>query len=65
MNEKDQNQEGLEYWFNTQTKLVEIGKQSAALDRIGPFASYEEASQALETIEKRNRVWQQDEEERD
>lgn len=53
-----------EFWFNTQTKLVEIGKQAAAIYRIGPFESYEEASKALETIEMRTRAWQQEEEDR-
>ncbi len=30
-----------EYWFNTKTQEVEIGKQSLSLDRIGPFATFE------------------------
>lgn len=39
-----------EYWFNTKTNSVEIGKQSLSLDRIGPFSTYEEAEKALEII---------------
>jgi hypothetical protein len=39
-----------EYWFNTKTNTVEVGKQSLSLDRIGPFPTYEEAQNALETI---------------
>jgi hypothetical protein len=54
-----------EFWFNTQTKMVEIGKQSAAIYRIGPFETFEEASRALETIEQRTRDWQREEEDRD
>ncbi|MEN9342638.1 MAG: hypothetical protein RIR24_225 [Actinomycetota bacterium] len=50
-----------EFWFNTQTKSVEIGKQSAAVYRIGPFASFEEASKALQIIEARTKAWQQEE----
>lgn len=42
-----------EYWFNTKTKEVEIGKQSLSLDRLGPFASFEEASDALKIIARR------------
>jgi hypothetical protein len=39
-----------EYWFNTKTNEVEIGKQSLSLERVGPFATYEEAKNALEII---------------
>ena len=45
-----------EYWFNTKTNEVEIGKQSLSLDRIGPFATYEEAKNALQTIAQRARA---------
>jgi hypothetical protein len=54
-----------EFWFNTQTKMVEVGKQTAALFRIGPFETFEEASRALEIIEQRTRAWQREEEDRD
>jgi hypothetical protein len=42
-----------EYWFNTKTNEVEIGKQSLSLDRLGPFATFEQAKNALETIAKK------------
>jgi hypothetical protein len=42
-----------EYWFNTKTNEVEIGKQSLSLDRLGPFASFEEARDALKIIARR------------
>ncbi len=42
-----------EYWFNTKTNEVEIGKQSLSLDRLGPFASFEEARDALAIIARR------------
>lgn len=42
-----------EYWFNTRTNEVETGKQSLSLDRLGPFASFEEARDALEIIARR------------
>jgi hypothetical protein len=54
-----------DFWFNTQTKMVEVGKQTAALFRIGPFETFEEASRALEIIEQRTRAWQREEEDRD
>jgi len=42
-----------EYWFNTKTKEVENGKQSLSLDRLGPFASKQEAENAVEIIARR------------
>lgn len=39
-----------EYWFNIKTKTVEVGKQSLSLDRIGPFATYEEAARGEQII---------------
>ena len=42
-----------EYWFNTKTNEVEIGKQSLSLDRLGPFPTFEEARDALEIIARR------------
>ncbi len=45
-----------EYWFNTKTNEVEIGKQSLSLERIGPFSTYEEAKNALEIIAQRARA---------
>lgn len=56
--------ERTEFWFNTQTKSVEIGKQAAAIYRIGPFATFDEADRALETIEERTRAWQREEDDR-
>ena len=49
-----------EYWFNTKTNSVEIGKQSLSLDRIGPFSTYEEAEKALETIALRAKAIRKD-----
>jgi tyrosyl-tRNA synthetase len=40
-----------EYWFNTKTNEVEIGKQSLSLDRLGPFSTFEEAKNALKNSE--------------
>ena len=45
--------EKLEYWFNTSTGEVEVGKQSLASDRLGPFDTYDKAKNALEVLRKR------------
>jgi hypothetical protein len=50
-----------QWWFNMSTKMVEFGLKSKALDRIGPFASEAEASNALEKVKERNRDWLADE----
>lgn len=65
MNDVVKTEDAREFWFNTLTNQVEVGKQTAALNRIGPFDSFEEASRALEIIEERTRAWQRDEDERD
>ncbi len=45
-----------QFWYNTQTNKVEVGPQSIALNRIGPFATAEEAARALEIIAERARA---------
>jgi hypothetical protein len=56
------NDEPQQYWFNTNTGEVEVGKQSAAIYRIGPFSSREEAARALQVTAERTKAWQSDEE---
>lgn len=46
-----------QYWFNRKTGAVEEGPQSLAVDRIGPFATREEAARAPEIIAERARRW--------
>lgn len=46
-----------QYWYNDQTGEVEKGPQSLAIDRIGPFASAEEAARALEIVRERGQQW--------
>ena len=36
-----------QYWYNIVTKTVETGHQSTWQDRMGPYATREEAEQAL------------------
>ena len=50
-----------EFWFNTKTNEVEEGKQTAALYRIGPFASRAEALRAYEIIAERNKKLEEEE----
>lgn len=46
-----------QYWFNQKTGEVEDGPQSLAVDRIGPFATPEEAAKAPQIIAERARRW--------
>jgi hypothetical protein len=46
-----------EWWFNTRTQEVEEGPQSLSMDRVGPFATREEATRATEIIAERARRW--------
>ncbi|PRI12164.1 methionine aminopeptidase [Leucobacter massiliensis] len=45
------------YWYNRRTGEVERGPQSLAVDRLGPFASAEEAARANEIVAERARKW--------
>lgn len=54
-----------QYWYNDQTGEVEKGPQSLAIDRIGPFASAEEAARALEIVRERGQQWAAEDEEED
>jgi len=46
-----------EYWYNDRTGEVEVGPQSLAVDRIGPFKTREEAERALEIVAERAAEW--------
>jgi cell division septation protein DedD len=54
-----------EYWFNTRTKQVEIGKQSIAVYRIGPFKTRSDAEHALENIAAKSKAWREEQERED
>ena len=49
------------FWFNTRTGQVEYGPQSLSVDRIGPFATREEAARAEEIVAERARKWREEE----
>lgn len=50
----------VEYWYNMTTGTVEQGAQSSWKHLLGPYASYAEASRALEKVEQRNEQWEND-----
>jgi hypothetical protein len=59
-------EQNTEYWFNTKTKSVEVGKQTLAHYRLGPFATRQEAESALEILRSRSQAWtEEDEQEKD
>ena len=45
------------FWFNLKTKQVEEGLKSSSLDRIGPFDTPEEATNAEATVAARSEEW--------
>lgn len=55
-------EECLQYWFNTQTKSVEVGKQSLAVYRLGPFLTKQEAERAPQIIAERAAAWRAEDE---
>jgi hypothetical protein len=51
-----------EYWFNTKTMSVEVGKQDLAIYRIGPFATRKEAENAFQLLRLRSEKWREEDE---
>lgn len=48
------------YWYNLSTGEVELGFESPAIDRAGPFDTAEEAAKAPELLAERSRAWAED-----
>lgn len=46
-----------QYWFNTKTGAVEHGHQSSWPHLMGPYATRDEAANALATAQRRNDDW--------
>lgn len=46
-----------QFWYNSKTGEVEDGPQSLAVDRVGPFATREEAARAPQTLAERAKAW--------
>ena len=54
-----------QYWYNMRTAAVEQGMQSSSADRVGPFATREEAVHALEKLRANSAKWAAEEAEND
>lgn len=52
--------EGTQYYYNLSTGTVEEGAQSPATERMGPYATREEAERALSTAAQRNQAWEEE-----
>ncbi|MCD7100509.1 SPOR domain-containing protein [Pseudoclavibacter sp. 13-3] len=50
------------FWYSTRTGEVEEGPQSLGTDRIGPFATRDEAARALEIVAARAKQWNDEDE---
>jgi len=48
------------YWFCLKHHTVEGQEGCRIADRLGPYASHEEASRALDKVEQRNEEWDND-----
>ncbi|RBP99583.1 hypothetical protein [Bifidobacterium xylocopae] len=49
------------WYFNTETGEAELGKVSPLEQRMGPYASREQAQEAWKIAKKRNEQWDEDE----
>lgn len=48
-----------EFYYNVTTGEVEEGRVSSGFDRMGPFATREEAEAAMEHAQEHNEAWDQ------
>lgn len=48
------------YWYNLDTREVEKGFESPAIDRAGPFDTAEEAARAPEILAARAQAWREE-----
>ena len=49
-----------QFWYNMHSGVVEQGFVSPAVDRVGPFATREEAAHALEKLRANSAKWAED-----
>jgi len=50
-----------QWWYNTATKTVEPDSTAGkVVDRLGPYATREEAEHAMEKVAERNEAWDND-----
>lgn len=52
--------EGTQFYFNLTTGTVEEGQQSPGTELMGPYATREEASRALQIAADRNKAWDEE-----
>ena len=62
MSEERSSEMSAEYWFNTQTHEVEVGRGSSWSHLMGPYKTREEALHALEHARQRSDDWDKDNE---
>jgi hypothetical protein len=51
-----------EWWYDlkTHSAIQESKSTTKAVDRLGPYATREEAERALQKVEERNEAWEND-----
>lgn len=49
-----------DWYFNTVKEIPEQGKKSRIEDRMGPYASREDAIKAWKIVQERNKKWEDD-----
>ncbi len=50
----------IEYYYNTETGMVEEGRQSSWKHLLGPFATVNEAAHALDIAADKNDAWDEE-----
>lgn len=53
---------GAQFWFNTATGEVEVGRRASWEHLLGPYETREEAQQALSKARERSQAWDDDDE---
>lgn len=51
-----------DFWYNVETGEVEVGAQSDWTKLLGPYASREEALNAIDKVHRNNEAWDEDDE---
>lgn len=54
-----------QYWFNVRTGQVDEGHQRASKELLGPYATREQAQQALTTAAARTEAWDREDAEQE
>ena len=52
-----------EFYFNTKTRQVEVGKPSSWTHRMGPYPTREAAERALQIAQVRSETWDEEDKE--